>query len=696
LNDTSTFPGGDSAGRGDSATLAALDEALNGLTWTARPDGTLADLAPLARVTGRPVEDLVRDGWQSAIHPDDREATIRLWTAAVAAGRRFSIAYRFLCADGSARWFASRAAPVRDAEGRIVRWAGLSVDIHEGAEREAEERDRAEAVVREGEARFRTLADLLPQMVWSTRPDGFHDYFNQRWYDFTGVPPGSTDGEGWNGIFHPEDQDRAFATWRHSLETGEFYQIEYRLRRRDGVYRWVLGRALPMRDRNGRIERWFGTCTDIDDLKRTEAALHASEARFRSLVEATASIVWSRAPSGEFVGEQEAWGAFTGQPRDAYTGRGWLDAVHPDDRARTVEAWDRAVATGTIYQVEHRLRRPDGSYTPMMVRATPLLDTGGRVAEWVGIHTDISGLKAAESALRALNETLETQVNQRTAELVRARIALEQANRDLESTVAARTAALQSANEEIKRFAYIVSHDLRAPLVNIMGFTSELEAARPFIADFHARAVQAAPDLAGGEMQHLVERDLDEAIGFIRASTAKMDRLINAILTLSRAERRILAPEAVDMTALLTAFGDSLAHQFAEREATYRVDPLPEVTADRLALEQVFSNLVENAVKYLRTDRPGRVTVTGSESADEVSYTVADNGRGIERKDFGRIFELFRRAGVQDRPGEGIGLAHVQALVRKLGGRISVDSTPGEGSAFTVTLPKVYREYRTP
>ena len=124
----------------------------------------------------------------------------------------------------------------------------------------------------ESEARFRAIADSMPQMVWSSRPDGFHDYYNARWYEFTGVPEGSTDGEAWNGMFHPEDRERARARWKHSLETGEPYEIEYRLRRHDGVYRWTLGRARPIRNEAGEITRWFGTCTDIDDLKRSDQA----------------------------------------------------------------------------------------------------------------------------------------------------------------------------------------------------------------------------------------------------------------------------------------------------------------------------------------------------------------------------------------------------------------------------------------
>lgn len=122
------------------------------------------------------------------------------------------------------------------------------------------------------EKRWREILNTMPQMVWSTLPDGHHDFYNDRWYEFTGVPYGSTDGEGWNEMFHPDDQERAWSRWRHALATGELYEIEYRLRHKSGMYRWTLGRALPLRDGSGRIDRWFGTCTDIDDMKQAEAA----------------------------------------------------------------------------------------------------------------------------------------------------------------------------------------------------------------------------------------------------------------------------------------------------------------------------------------------------------------------------------------------------------------------------------------
>ena len=144
-------------------------------------------------------------------------------------------------------------------DGKPMRLAGVSVDITDNK--------AAEQRLAESEAKFRAIADSMPQMVWSTLPNGFHDYYNARWYEYTGVPPGSTDGEGWNDMFHPDDQERAWTSWRHSLETGEPYQIEYRLKHHSGEYRWTLGRAMPIVDADGKILRWFGTCTDIHETK---------------------------------------------------------------------------------------------------------------------------------------------------------------------------------------------------------------------------------------------------------------------------------------------------------------------------------------------------------------------------------------------------------------------------------------------
>jgi signal transduction histidine kinase len=278
------------------------------------------------------------------------------------------------------------------------------------------------------------------------------------------------------------------------------------------------------------------------------------------------------------------------------------------------------------------------------------------------------------------------------ADLQASRAEVDRINQGLEAAVAERTEELVRANEEIQRFAYIVSHDLRAPLVNVMGYTSELQNARQCFETQLAAIEAKAPELIDKDAVTAVREDVPEAIDFIRASTAKMDRLIKAILKLSRDGRRVLAPETIEMTGLVEAHAASLKHQTEEAGAEIIVDRLPPLVSDRLSVEQILGNLLENAVKFLDRERPGVIRVSGEEQGPFVTYRVQDNGRGISANDRERVFELFRRAGAQDRPGEGLGLAFVKNSVRRLGGMIELDSTPGQGSTFTLKFPKALRE----
>ena len=308
-----------------------------------------------------------------------------------------------------------------------------------------------------------------------------------------------------------------------------------------------------------------------------------------------------------------------------------------------------------------------------------------------GMFTANEALQASEASLIGLNDDLERRVADRTATLVEAQRALRANNQNLEALVEARVGDLRSANEEIQRFAYIVSHDLRAPLVNVLGFTSELEALRADLAVFLDDVASSAPSLVTADRRTAIEVDLPEALGFIRSSTQKMDRLISAILKLSRDGQRKLTAEPIDVEALVTAQGQSLAQQLAGRDAHLTIEgDLPRIETDRLAAEQIFGNLIENAVKYLSPDRPGRITVRGRPEGAMLRYEIADNGRGIDAKDFGRIFDLFRRSGEQNTPGEGIGLAYVRNLTRRLGGQVTVMSEYGVGSTFTLTLPQTW------
>lgn len=230
----------------------------------------LYNLDPLRAGLGVKISEFL-----AAIHADDVPRVQADIERSLADGSVLRSEYRVVAPDGQVRWVIASGRPRLDADSRAIRFPGVAVDV-------TEMHQVAEALA-ESEVRFRTLADTMPQMVWSTRPDGYHDYYNARWYDYTGMQPGTTDGEGWNGMFHPDDQERARKRWQHSLDTGEPYEIEYRLRHHSGEYRWTLGRALAIRDQAGNITRWFGTCTDINESRQVaeERELVAQELSHR-------------------------------------------------------------------------------------------------------------------------------------------------------------------------------------------------------------------------------------------------------------------------------------------------------------------------------------------------------------------------------------------------------------------------------
>jgi PAS domain S-box-containing protein len=248
------------------------------------------------------------------------------------------------------------------------------------------------------------------------------------------------------------------------------------------------------------------------------------------------------------------------------------------------------------------------------------------------------------------------------------------------------TAEIETANEEIKQFAYIVSHDLRAPLVNLRGFSAELRRALEAVLPLARQSLATLPEGDRGFTQGAMDEDIPEALGFIDASVTRMDSFINAVLKLSRIGRRELAYRPLDPRPLVEEILQTLAHQQATHDATVTVGDLPDVTADRTALEQIFGNLLANALLYLVPGRPGRIEVGGAHGKTEATFWVRDNGRGIAAEDADKVFAPFRRAGKQDVPGEGMGLAYVHTMVRQHGGRIWFESEPDVGTTFFFTI----------
>lgn len=501
------------------------------------------------------------------------------------------------------------------------------------------EKVRTEAELRQSQSTYEQLVELLPQMVWTTDAEGRPDFYNRRWYDYTGVGIGTTDGEAWVSVVHPEDADRAFAVWQKAVSTGAQYEVEYRLRSGDGSYRWFLGRGNPLRDAGGRIVRWFGTCTDIDEQRRTREALIEKEERFRTATLAVSDLLWTNDEHGRMVGEQPGWGGFTGQSFDEYQGYGWSKALHPDDVEPTIRGWEEAVEKRRMYIVEHRVRRYDGVYRLFVVRALPVLRADGSVREWVGVHRDVTDRRAQIEEIRRLNTQLEERVRQRTAELV-------------------------ASNRELEAFSYSVSHDLRAPLRTIDGFSTALE--------------EDVGPLLNERSQDYLRR--------IHSGVAQMNRLIDVLLQLSRVTRADIDRDQVNLSELAREVVKQLRRTYPDRPFEVEIESGIVVDGDSRMLHVVLANLFANAFKFTGKTVAPLIRFGSFDHDGQRAFFVKDNGAGFDMKFAGKLFQPFQRLhGEKDFPGSGIGLATVRRAILRHGGEVWAESGP-DGASFYFTL----------
>jgi len=289
--------------------------------------------------------------------------------------------------EGRDMWLEARAFPFGD---------GLAVLY-----RNITERKQAEQGLRDSELKFRTIADAMPQMVWSTRPDGWHDYFNRQWYDYTGVAEGTNEGEAWPGLFPADDLQRILARWQHSLDTGEPYEIEYQIRHRSGEYRWQLARALPIRNQRGEIVRWMGTCTDIHERVIAQAALRDTRLRLEAALSAAEIGTWTWDIPDDRMHADANLAAMFGIPPergDDLPIADYFRALHPDDVAEVRAALDQALATGGIYLKRFRVRDAAGGIHFMQARGNAIGDAGGRPLRMSGAVLDITRQTVAEEA----------------------------------------------------------------------------------------------------------------------------------------------------------------------------------------------------------------------------------------------------------------------------------------------------------
>ena len=622
-----------------------------------------------------PEAEFRREDLIAAIHPDDLasyEAAVR---AALHGTAELETTYRFTRADGALRWAEVRGHAIDDVDGERLLLSGIVID--------ATDRKRAEARVSEQEARYRAITDSIDQMIWSTQADGYHDYYNHRWYEFTGMPVGSTDGEAWNGMFHPQDQERAWRVWRDCLESGQPYHIEYRLRHRSGEYRWVLGRAQPVRDDSDAIVRWFGTCTDIHDFKIADERIRELEERYRLASRASNDAIWDWDLVGGTLRWSEGHRERFGLDISHVTFETWHRNVHPDDFERVERALRVAIESkAQRWSDDYRFRRADGSYAEVFDRGFIARDADGKAIRMIGAMQDQTERRQAEAELRRLAETLEERVAERTEELAASNSQLVGQIEERERV--AGTLRQMQRLEAVGQLTSGVAHDFNNLLTVIIGNLG-----------FVQRGIKGQPNA----------EKLERRLGFMEVAAERGAKLTAQLLAFSRRQR--LEPKPLDLNGAVANLRDLLQSTMggSVRIETVLCEQLWSALVDPTQIELVILNLAINARDAMRVGgslsvETSNAVVRGAprrpeepEPGEYVVVAVSDTGFGMSDEVRAKAFEPFFTTKEVGK-GTGLGLSQVLGFAKQSNGGVRIESRSGEGTTVKVFLPRAGGEAR--
>jgi PAS domain S-box-containing protein len=340
----------------------------------------------IVEYTGRTLEELKQWGTNDTVHPEDLPHVIQAFTQSISTGSSYEIVLRLRRSDGAYRWFQHNGFPLRDTSGHVVRWCVLLTNV--------DERKHAGDALRESERESRLIVDSIPGMVLIMAATGAVELVNRQILDFLGKTL-----EEMNSLemfIHPDDRSWVMDVWTRSISTGEPLEVEHRVLRADGTYRWLHARSLPLRDTSGNIVRWYTSLTDIDERKRAEHALRASERSLKLNIDTIPALAWSARPDGSAEFFNQHYLDFIGLSAEQAGNWGWTAAVHPEDLNGLAATWQRIMASGAPGEAEARLRRHDGDYRWFLLRTNPLRDESGTIVKWYGINTGIEDLKRAE------------------------------------------------------------------------------------------------------------------------------------------------------------------------------------------------------------------------------------------------------------------------------------------------------------
>ncbi len=521
------------------------------------------------------------------------------------------------------------------ANRRLEKYAQGIANQWDISEKRAAELDRLNESLRQSEGRYRSLAIATAQIVWTTNPEGEVVEDMPMWRAFTGKSEEELRGWGWVDSLHPEDRERTRAVWSEAVRARSFYETEYRIRKSDGEYRHFAARGVPVLQADGSVREWVGTCTDITERKRAEAELRQM------------SHLIDLAPDAIFIRNRDG------------TIRSW------NRGAERMYGWTKVEALGHISH--------DFLATRFPVSLADLEDRIARDGSWEGelIHSRRDGARIVVASRQVLDReergepTVVLEMNRDITERKRADDELRRLKGELEERVVMRTAQLEESNKELESFAYSVSHDLRAPLRAIDGFCQIL-------------VTEHAPGL-DGEPRRYLQR--------VSENTRKMGRLIDDLLHFSRLGRQAMTRQPVAMADLVRQCLEELQGEREGREVEVILGELPPCRADAALLKQVWLNLLANALKFTRGRAEARIEAGSFARDGETVYFVRDNGVGFDMAYADKLFGVFQRLHRQeDYEGTGVGLALVQRIIHRHGGRVWAEAGPDRGAAFFFTL----------
>jgi PAS domain S-box-containing protein len=445
-------------------------------------------------------------------------------------------------------------------------------------------------------------------------------------------------GDGWLAAVHPRDRMRVAEVWRHAVATGSIYETEMRIRNAASEWRDILMRGVPVREADGTVREWVGFGLDITDRKRAAEAVLKERDFSNALVSSLPGIFYLL----DEAGLNERWNknleTITGYSAQEIAQMQAIEFVPPEERELLAQRVAQVFTKGEA-DIRLHLLCKSGERIPFYCTGKLVhLESGPRL---IGAGVDISEVQRAEAKVSRLNAELEERVEERTKQL-------------------------NEANKEMAAFTYTASHDLRSPIRAIIGF---------------ARALRE-------DSGHLLDDENRDYLDRIITAGDRMMQLIDDLLKYSRVGKQIVQLRPVALSPLLRATLQEFEARLKSIDGTVDIAPeLPRVLGDPTLLQQIFSNLIDNALTYRKPDQHLQVSIACRREADDVVIVVADNGIGIAPEHHRRIFEVFQRLHASEAyPGTGIGLATVERAVEKLGGEISVESELGKGSSFNVRL----------